>query len=85
MIPNAPSEMKNYKSEGSVTGQPMVLRCRIEAIPSAVIVWSKDDVNVEEWVINKDVVTQVHLSYLTRFLLPKATFFYLTSQNGQTP
>ncbi|VDL78997.1 unnamed protein product [Nippostrongylus brasiliensis] len=39
--------------------QPMLLRCRIEAVPSAVIVWSKDDINVDEWVINKDVITQI--------------------------
>ncbi|KAK6056406.1 immunoglobulin I-set domain protein, partial [Cooperia oncophora] len=38
----------------------MLLRCRIKAVPSAVIVWSKDDMNVEEWVINKDIVTQIH-------------------------
>lgn len=39
----------------------MVLRCRIKAVPSAVIVWSKDDINVDEWVINKDIITQVLL------------------------
>lgn len=43
------------------TGQAMVLRCKIHALPSAAVVWSKDDVNVEEWVINKDVTTQVTL------------------------
>lgn len=40
----------------------MVLRCQIKAIPSAAVEWTKDDVNVEEWVINKDVTTQVSLS-----------------------
>ncbi|RCN25270.1 immunoglobulin I-set domain protein [Ancylostoma caninum] len=49
----------------------MVLRCRIEAIPSAAVVWSKDDVNVEEWVINKDVVTQVLPGGICELLNPE--------------
>ncbi|KIH52315.1 immunoglobulin I-set domain protein, partial [Ancylostoma duodenale] len=54
-----------------LAGQPMVLRCRIEAIPSAAIVWSKDDVNVEEWVINKDVVTQILPGGICELLNPE--------------
>lgn len=37
----------------------MSLRCKITANPSAAVVWSKDDVNVEDWVLNKDVTTTV--------------------------
>lgn len=37
----------------------MELRCKIDAEPSAMITWSKDDMDVDEWVINKDVTTSV--------------------------
>uniref|UniRef100_A0A1I7WAP6 Ig-like domain-containing protein n=1 Tax=Heterorhabditis bacteriophora TaxID=37862 RepID=A0A1I7WAP6_HETBA len=59
---SAPKIVEPLHSVSFIDGQPMVLRCRIVANPSAVIVWSKDDINVDEWVINKDVTTQ-GLSY----------------------
>ncbi|CAI4231525.1 unnamed protein product [Auanema sp. JU1783] len=55
----APKILEPLHSASFMDGQPMVLRCKIHASPSAIIVWSKDDVNVEEWVINKDVFTQI--------------------------
>ncbi|KAJ1351970.1 hypothetical protein KIN20_008153 [Parelaphostrongylus tenuis] len=55
----APKIIEPLHSTSFIKGQPMLLRCRIEAIPSALIMWHKDDINVEEWVINKDVVTRV--------------------------
>ncbi|KAL6741661.1 hypothetical protein Aduo_014893 [Ancylostoma duodenale] len=67
----APKIVEPLHSASFIDGQPMVLRCRIEAIPSAAIVWSKDDVNVEEWVINKDVVTQILPGGICELLNPE--------------
>lgn len=55
----APKIVEPLHSASFLDGQPMSLRCKITANPSAAIVWSKDDVNVEDWVINKDVTTTV--------------------------
>ena len=56
---SAPKIIIPLHSMTFIDGQPMVLRCQIKATPSAAVEWTKDDVNVEEWVINKDVTTQV--------------------------
>ncbi|CAD6186690.1 unnamed protein product [Caenorhabditis auriculariae] len=56
---SAPKIIEPLHSATFIDGQPMSLRCRITANPSAAIIWSKDDLNVEEWVLNKDVTTQV--------------------------
>uniref|UniRef100_A0A8R1HQD1 Ig-like domain-containing protein n=1 Tax=Caenorhabditis japonica TaxID=281687 RepID=A0A8R1HQD1_CAEJA len=55
----APKIVEPLHSANFLDGQPMSLRCKITAIPSAAIVWSKDDVNVDDWVLNKDVSTTV--------------------------
>ncbi|PIC27588.1 hypothetical protein B9Z55_019795 [Caenorhabditis nigoni] len=56
---SAPKIVEPLHSASFLDGQAMSLRCKITANPSAAIVWSKDDVNVDDWVINKDVTTAV--------------------------
>ncbi|NP_001346724.1 Ig-like domain-containing protein [Caenorhabditis elegans] len=55
----APKIVEPLHSASFLDGQAMSLRCKITANPSAAVVWSKDDVNVEDWVLNKDVTTTV--------------------------
>ncbi|VDK48693.1 unnamed protein product, partial [Anisakis simplex] len=40
-------------------GQPMTLRCHIDALPPAQIIWTKDEVDLAEWVINEDITTNI--------------------------
>ncbi|VDO14534.1 unnamed protein product [Haemonchus placei] len=68
---SAPKIIEPLHSASFIDGQPMVLRCRIKAVPSAVIVWSKDDLNVDEWVINKDIVTQIHPDGICELMNPE--------------
>ncbi|ETN77063.1 immunoglobulin I-set domain protein [Necator americanus] len=68
---SAPKIVEPLHSASFIDGQPMVLRCRIEAVPSAAVIWSKDDVNVEEWVINKDVVTKILPGGICELLNPE--------------
>ncbi|KJH41886.1 immunoglobulin I-set domain protein [Dictyocaulus viviparus] len=55
---SAPKIIEPLHSSSFINGQAMLLRCRIQAVPSAVITWHKDDINIEEWIISKDIVTQ---------------------------
>ncbi|KAK6015340.1 immunoglobulin I-set domain protein, partial [Ostertagia ostertagi] len=68
---SAPKIIEPLHSASFIDGQPMLLRCRIKAVPSAAIVWSKDDINVEEWVINKDIVTQIHPDGICELMNPE--------------
>lgn len=41
-------------------GQPLHLRCCVEGAPFPAIKWYKDGVDVDTWVLNKDVVTKLN-------------------------
>uniref|UniRef100_A0A914ZQC4 Titin n=1 Tax=Parascaris univalens TaxID=6257 RepID=A0A914ZQC4_PARUN len=41
------------------SGEPMVLRCRIDAVPPAQITWSKDEIDLAEWVISENITATV--------------------------
>uniref|UniRef100_A0A0N5AEP3 Ig-like domain-containing protein n=1 Tax=Syphacia muris TaxID=451379 RepID=A0A0N5AEP3_9BILA len=57
-------------TEGDLNGTPLCIRCKIEAVPKASVVWKKDGVNVEEWGFRRDMSTRINSDGMVTLNIP---------------
>lgn len=42
------------------TGEPLKLHCRVDGLPAPEVVWTKDEIRIDEWMMEKEVTIRYY-------------------------
>ncbi|VDN17714.1 unnamed protein product, partial [Gongylonema pulchrum] len=67
-------------------GEPLKLRCRVDGLPRPDVVWTKDEIQIEQWVMEKEIITHYYPDGTCELINPEcaledAGIYQLTARN----